>query len=110
MKINDVPFTVTDWSRVAPVEHPGLTGTSTWRTVEAGNVRARVVEYSPDFRLDHWCPRGHVMYVIDGELTVELKKGSRHRLTRGMSFQAGDDETDPHLMWTKTGARVFIVD
>jgi hypothetical protein len=110
MKIVDVPFTVTDWSRVPAEEHPGEEGTSHWRTVEAGNVRARVVEYGPGYRADHWCPRGHVLWVIAGDLTVELKDGRRFELKKGMSFQAGDDDTNPHLARTAAGAVVFIVD
>jgi quercetin dioxygenase-like cupin family protein len=110
MKIVGVPFTVTDWDRVPAVEHTGETGTSRWRTAEAGNVRARVVEYSPGYRADHWCARGHVLWVIEGELTVELKNGALHNLKKGMSFQSGDDDLNPHLAFTEVGATVFIVD
>jgi hypothetical protein len=110
MKIVDVPFTVTDWSRVPAEEHPGAEGTSHWRTVEAGNIRARVVEYGPGYRADHWCPRGHILWVIAGDLTVELKDGRRYELKKGMSFQAGDDAANPHLARTEAGAVVFIVD
>lgn len=42
MKIVDVPFTVTDWRSIEPVEHKGESGSSFWRIFEAGNVRARV--------------------------------------------------------------------
>jgi quercetin dioxygenase-like cupin family protein len=110
MKIMNVPFTVTDWGRVPAVEHKGETGTSHWRTVEAGNVRARVVEYSPGYRADHWCARGHVLLVLEGALTVDLKDGTRHEMKKGASFQAGDDDRNPHLAYTGMGATVFIVD
>ena len=46
MKIEDVPFGVTDWGRVPKTGHPGETGIACWRTVEAGNIRVRIVEYS----------------------------------------------------------------
>jgi len=110
MKIAGVPFTVTDWGEIPPVEHPGETGNSYWRTVETGNVRASVVEYSPGYRADHWCARGHVLWVVEGELTVELKDGQIHELKKGMSFQAADDAQNPHLAWTAPGATVFIID
>jgi quercetin dioxygenase-like cupin family protein len=110
MKISGVPFTVTDWDRVPAVEHPGETGMSRWRTAEAGNVRVRVVEYSPGYRADHWCARGHVLWVIEGELTVELKNGALHHLKKGMSFQAADDDLNPHLAYTEIGAKVFLID
>lgn len=110
MKILEVPFTVTDWGSVKPVEHRGEKGTSQWRIFEAGNIRARVVEYSAGYRSDHWCPRGHVLLVLEGEFNVALRDGRSFRLRPGMSFQAGDDESNPHLGSTETGARVFIVD
>jgi hypothetical protein len=47
MRIEAVPFTTTDWGGVPVTEHPGETGVASWRTVEAGNIRVRMVEYSP---------------------------------------------------------------
>ena len=110
MKIGDVPFTVTDWEKVEAREYKGDTGTSFWRVFEAGNIRARVVDYSAGYLADHWCPRGHVLYVLAGEFGVRLKDGREVVLRPGMSFQAGDDEANPHLGFSPRGARVFIVD
>ncbi|MEW6742955.1 MAG: DHCW motif cupin fold protein [Planctomycetota bacterium] len=110
MKLPDVPFTVTDWSRIDPAEHKGETGTSFWRTVETKGLRARIVNYSTGFRSDHWCARGHVLLVLEGELGIMLKDGRTFHLTPGMSFQAGDDEQNPHLAFSDSGAKVFMVD
>jgi quercetin dioxygenase-like cupin family protein len=110
MEIRNVPFQVADWNKVPKVEHPGVSGTSFWRTLEMGNIRVRFVEYSAGYRSDHWCERGHVLLVLEGELTIELKDGREFRLVRGMSFQAADDASNPHLPLTKNGATVFIVD
>ncbi len=110
MKIQDVPFTVTRWEKEIPVEHKGETGTSFWRTFEAGNLRVRMIEYSPGYKADHWCARGHVLLVLEGELNIELKDGQKFKITPGMSFQAADDEENPHLALTEVGAKVFIVD
>jgi len=110
MKIQNVPFRLTDWSKIPPVEYEGETGTSFWRVFEEGNIRARMVEYSAGFRSDHWCARGHVLLVIEGELTIELKNGQIYRMPPGTSFQAADDDTNPHLAYTDKGAKVFIVD
>ena len=109
MKIEDVPFGVTDWSAVPETTHPGTSGVATWRTVQAGNVRVRVVTYSPDYLADHWCSRGHILFVLEGELITEIQGGSAHTLTAGMSYQVSDDVA-PHRSSTKTGARLFIVD
>jgi hypothetical protein len=54
MKIEDVPFCTMDWSTVTPTEHPGITGKALWRTLEIGNIRVRMVEYTPGYLADHW--------------------------------------------------------
>lgn len=110
MKIQNLPFHITDWSMLEPIEYKGETGTSFWRTFEEGNIRVRLVEYSPGFRSDHWCGRGHVLMVLEGELVIQLKDSREFRLTTGISFQVGDDDTNPHLAFTEKGAKVFIVD
>jgi quercetin dioxygenase-like cupin family protein len=110
MKIANLPFTVTDWNRAPAIEHKGKTGTSFWRSFEEGGLRIRVVDYSAGFESDHWCPRGHILYVVDGEVLITLKDGTVHRLKRGTGFQAGDDEANPHAASSVAGARVFIVD
>jgi len=110
MKIGSIPFTVTDWNRVNPVEYKGENGTSFWKTYQDGDIRVRLVEYSPGFRSDHFCGRGHVLLVMEGELTIRLRDGQNFRIESGSSFQVGDDDSNPHLAYTEKGARVFIVD
>jgi quercetin dioxygenase-like cupin family protein len=109
MQILDVPFGVTTWSAVPVTEHPGETGVALWRTLEVGNVRVRMVEYSPGYLADHWCSRGHVLLVLEGELTTELRDGSTHVLRPGQSYQVADAAM-PHRSRTASGARLFIVD
>jgi quercetin dioxygenase-like cupin family protein len=110
MNIEDISFTVTEWSSVPQEEYKGETGTSFWRVFEQGNMRVRIVDYSPGFRSDHWCARGHVLLVLEGELTIELKDGQVFPMPPGTSFQASDDDANPHLAYTDKGAKVFIVD
>ncbi len=110
MKIPALPFTVTDWSRVPVTEHPGETGRAIWRTLAIGDVGVRMVEYTPGYLADHWCDRGHILYVIEGELDTELKDGRRFRLEPGMSYQVSDFGDAPHRSSTRTGAKLFIVD
>ncbi len=110
MKIQDIPFTVINWERVTLEEHKGETGTSFWRTLKNGDIRIRKIEYSPGYRADHWCGRGHILLVLEGELIIQLKNGEEYTLSQGKSFQAADDESNPHLAYTEKGAKVFIVD
>ncbi|WP_412543570.1 DHCW motif cupin fold protein [Longispora sp. K20-0274] len=109
MKIDDVPFGTTDWSLVPATEHPGTTGTATWRTARFGDLRVRMVDYSPGYLADHWCDKGHVLLVLEGTLTTELAGGGTVTLEAGSSYQVGDD-TEAHRSSTTTGARLFVVD
>jgi len=110
MRYEGVPFSVTEWSTITPSEHRGEKGSAYWRTVETGNIRVRMVEYSPGYVADHWCTRGHVLLVLEGELITELKDGRKFTLRPGCSYQVADDETNPHKSRTDRGARLFIVD
>lgn len=109
MQIDTIPFGVTDWSAIAPTEHPGASGMALWRTCQFGNIRVRMVEYSPGYVADHWCRKGHILLCLEGELLTELADGRRFMLTPGLSYQVADED-DPHRSSTRTGARLFIVD
>jgi hypothetical protein len=109
MNIVDVPFHTTDWSQVPPTTHPGEHGVAHWRTREIGNIRVRMVEYSPGYLADHWCERGHVLLVLAGELVTDLKNGESHVIRAGQSYQVADGAM-AHRSRTKGGATLFIVD
>src|SRR5512144_3155339 len=107
MKIEGVPFTVPDWSQIEPVEHPGETGKAIWRTIEVGNVRVRKVEYSPGYVADHWCARGHVLFVLAGQLVTELADGRHITLSAGDTYIVADGD-GTHRSSSPGGARLFI--
>ena len=109
MDIPSFPFTTTDWSTVTPTHHPGETGSATWRTLDVGDVRVRMVEYSPGYLADHWCQRGHILLVLEGELVTELEGGQPVTLKAGMSYQVSNGRSS-HRSRTKDGAKLFIVD
>jgi quercetin dioxygenase-like cupin family protein len=109
MVIKEVPFCTVDWGKVEATEHPGVTGKALWRTFELGNIRVRMVEYTPGYVADHWCNRGHVLLVLEGELVTELDDGRKFTLTPGVSYQVADG-ANPHRSSTTTGAKLFIVD
>ncbi len=109
MKIQDIPFCTVDWSALKPAEHPGVTGKAYWYTFEMGNIRARMVQYSPGYFADHWCGRGHVLLVLEGELVTELEDGRAVTLTAGMSYIVAEG-ANPHRSHTEKGAKLFIVD
>ena len=109
MTLRDIPFHTTAWAGIVPTRHAGETGAATWRTHEVGGIRVRMVEYSPGYRADHWCRKGHVLLVLEGELETELEDGRRFLLRAGESYQVADGH-EAHRSSTRTGARLFIVD
>jgi len=59
--------------------------------------------------LSYMTAKGHVLLVLEGELTTELKDGTSVVLTAGMSYHVADDAM-PHRSTTAGGATLFIVD
>lgn len=109
MNIQGVPFCTTDWETEKPTMHPGITGEAYWRTFEMGNIRVRMIEYTPGYLADHWCSRGHVLLVLEGELVTELEDGTHFTLSAGMSYQVAEDISS-HRSYTEKGAKLFVVD
>jgi quercetin dioxygenase-like cupin family protein len=109
MRIDNIPFGTTDWTSVEPTTHKGDSGVATARTREFGDIRVRLVDYSPGYAADHWCSKGHILFCIEGELHTELEDGRQFVLRPGMSYQVADD-AEPHRSSTERGARLFIVD
>ena len=97
------------WSKIEPTEHEGEPGNATWRTQQLGEIRVRVVEYSPGYIANHWCAKGHVVYVLAGEIISEQRSGTKFTLSAGMSYLVGDD-SDAHRSYAPNGAKLFIVD
>ena len=109
MIINDIPFNIINWSDVEPVEHPGERGTAFWRTKNFGDIRIRMLDYSPGYLADHWCSKGHIILCIEGELNTELADGRKFTLTPGMSYHVADN-AEAHKSSTISGAKLFVVD
>ena len=109
MNIKDVPFSVVDWDNVIPEEHSGESGKAFWKIFKQGNIRVRMVEYTPGYFADHWCKKGHVILVMEGEMTTELNDGRKFVTKAGCSYQVADDD-GAHRTFTKSGVKLFIVD
>jgi len=109
MQISNIPFGITDWSLVPRTEHKGETGLAHWRTRQLGDIRIRMVEYTPGYRADHWCGKGHILLCLTGELHTEIEDGRCFVLRPGMSYQVADG-AELHRSFTPVGATLFIVD
>jgi hypothetical protein len=104
-----IPFQTTDWQSTPATIYTGETGTAHWRTIQYGSLRVRQVTYSENYKADHWCAAGHILYCIEGEIISELKDGRSFKLTAGMSYQVSDGMS-LHRSISKNGATLFIVD
>ena len=109
MKMSGIPFQAVDWKDVETTEHAGITGKAFWRTRHFGDIRVRMVEYTPGYVSDHWCEKGHVLLVMQGRLDTELADGRKFTLLPGTSYQVADG-AEPHRSSTEIGAILFIVD
>jgi hypothetical protein len=107
--ISGIPFGTTDWSSIERTEHAGVSGVARWRTQHFGDMRVRLVEYTPGYVADHWCVKGHIVLCTDGELQTELADGRKFTLKPGMTYQVADN-VEPHRSYTAVGATLFIVD
>lgn len=109
MKMSAIPFSTTDWSAVEPATYPGETGQVIWRAQQCGDIRVRMVECSPNYLADHWCEKGHILLVLEGEVVTEIDDGRVFTLTAGQSFQVADG-IDAHRLRSDRGAKLFVVD
>lgn len=109
MRIPAIPFETVDWTDVEAIAHPGEKGVAHWRTRSLGDIRVRMVDYSPGYLADHWCEKGHVILCLEGELHTELKDGRVMVLRPGMTYQVGDG-AGAHRSYAPHGAKLFIVD
>lgn len=104
-----IPFQTIDWDTISFTEHKGETGMALWKTLQLGNLRIRLVEYSAGYKADHWCTKGHVIYCIEGSMITELSNHSLHTLEKGMCYVVSD-KMSSHRTLTKNGVKLLIVD
>jgi mannose-6-phosphate isomerase-like protein (cupin superfamily) len=104
------PFVACDWEQIEETRHQGERGIAYWRTQHYGDVRVRQVRYTANYLADHWCERGHVLYVLEGSLTTELKDGREVALRAGMSYTVEDGAMAHRSKTGADGALLFIVD
>lgn len=109
MKMENIPFGITDWAQIEAERHPGDSGFALWRVAKFGDIRVRMVDYSPGYVADHWCIKGHILLCLKGEMITELDDGRTFVLTPGVSYQVADD-AEAHRSTTRDGATLFIVD
>ncbi len=107
--MRNIPYQNIDWHNIQKTEHEGETGTAFWQTIQLGDLRIRMVEYSAGYLADHWCEKGHIVHCLEGSFISELKTGEAFELTKGMSYVVSD-ELSSHRSSSKTGVKLLIID
>jgi len=110
MKLDNLPASITEWSSVPASVQLGKPGTATVRARQFGEIKLRLVEYSPGYIAGHWCHKGHIVFAVAGQLVIEHQHGSRFTLQAGTSYCVADDDDAPHRVISEGGATVFIID
>ena len=98
-----------DWNNIPTQKVNGETGFSTIKTQTLGEITIRHIEYSNNYTADHWCEKGHIVFIIQGELIIEHKDNSIHSLKSGMTYLIGDN-TLAHKAKSEFGAKALIID
>lgn len=109
MELSSFPFQTVDWSEIPEEEHAGETGMAYWKIKKMNGFRIRRVRYSPGYKADHWCNKGHILHCTEGEMDTLLKDGREFKLKAGMTYLVGDNN-ESHQSSTSTGCELFIVD
>ena len=102
MKLMDMPEAVTDWSRIPASTMAGASGTVQTRAHQSGDVRLRLVEYGASYLADHWCSKGHIIYVLAGALGIEHEDGAclgRRRTAKARPIACGPRRVPGSSSW-----------
>ncbi|MEJ7627821.1 MAG: DHCW motif cupin fold protein [Ferruginibacter sp.] len=109
MELPVFPFQLLNWDSVSAEEHLGTTGKSTWKVIQMGNIRIRLVEYSAGYKANHWCSKGHIIYCIQGQMETELADKRVFAIKSGNGYMVGE-ENESHSSSSREGCVLFIVD
>ena len=104
-----IAFQTIDWSSVPRTIHEGESGTAVWQTLQLPGLRIRLVEYSENYKADHWCRKGHIVHCLEGEFISESADGSHVVLKQGMTYVVSD-ELSSHRSVTQKGVKLLIID
>jgi quercetin dioxygenase-like cupin family protein len=77
--------------------------------LQFGLIRVRRVDYSVGYVADHWCSKGHILFVLEGELVTTLDDGRVVTPGAGCSYLVADNH-EVHRSSAPNGAQLLIVD
>lgn len=109
MTLENINPTSFHWDNLIAEKFDGESGCTIIKTQYVGTIKIRYVEYSANYLADHWCTKGHIVYVISGALIIEHNDKTELLLNHGSTYIVGDNSM-AHKAKSVNGATVFIVD
>ena len=109
MTLENINPTSFNWDNLIAEKFDGETGYATIKTQIIGTIKLRQVEYSRNYLADHWCDKGHIIFVISGQLIIEHKDNTKLMLSNGSTYVVGDNSM-AHKVKSTDGATVLIID
>lgn len=105
----NIPFQAINWDQVEKIQYYGEMGIATWQTLDFDGLRIRIVEYSPNYKADHWCQKGHIVHCLEGSFICRHQDQRIFEFNRGMTYIVSDSLSS-HLSISKNGAKILIID
>ena len=109
MIIENINPTLFNWENIVAEKCNGANGYAIIKTQILGTIKIRHVEYSSNYLADHWCNKGHIVFVICGQLIIEHNDNTELIINSGSTYVVGDN-SNAHKAKSTDGATVLIVD
>lgn len=109
MKIHALENINLNWENIQSEITHGISGHFIAKTFIHEDIKIRNIEFSADYEADHWCEKGHIIFVLSGELHMEYNEGSGTSIPQGNSLILGDNISF-HKAKTYTPTHIIIID
>ncbi|MBX3163535.1 MAG: DHCW motif cupin fold protein [Bacteroidetes bacterium] len=109
MEIKTLENLAINWENIPTEKANGITGFVLAKTIELPAFKIRELSFSENYEADHWCEKGHIIYVISGELIIAYNDGTHITIPTGNSLILGDNISS-HKAKTKTETQILIID
>lgn len=81
-----------------------------FKVLVQGQKRLRIIEFSEEFVEPDWCLKGHIGYVLEGEMEIEFEGVVRkYKAGDGLFIPKGEENKHRHYSTIKS-TRLFLVE
>lgn len=109
MEINISEDALINWNNIKSEMVNGTHGFVSSKMIEFANFKIRELVFSKQYEADHWCEKGHVIFVLDGELIIEYNDHTLLKIKKGQTLVLGD-QISSHKAKTELETKVWILD